>query len=391
MIGSIDLDTNNHQTLHCDACKDWLRLEHRPFGEIIDEIRIKIDLFPILICPTCNTKYYPYFSKIYLMGIVRIAKEKNKTLFKGKIPNVPKYDICSKFDFKYDPLDCKTIPGLSGGLSKEGFFTPVFFNRKVLDKYLNFDGYRVDIAGNTYGTIHFLNGEDISYGINRNNKMFCWLGDIEKNVPENECHYLLSENISSDHDIASEFYAGQIECKFANYSNEHYLLNQKNKFEQHWNKIYNTSIFKPDETLYELLEELKAPVNWNKKSILSIINSLNGICIEYLNQDSIILALNTDESKLKNKKSLKLLENLIDNNNPKLDASKIMNPFFVLYDFRIILDHRHSKNNEEQKIEFCYKRLNIPVNYDNFEIFYNTLLKEITQSYSKLLEMEPLS
>ena len=104
-----------------------------------------------------------------------------------------------------------------------------------------------------------------------------------------------------------------------------------------------------------------------------------------------MLVLNKDKSKSKNPGSLKLLENLIDNNNPKLDASKIMNPFFVLYDFRIILDHRHSKNNEKQKIESCYERLNIPVNYDNFEIFYNKLLEEITQSYSKLLEMEPLS
>lgn len=46
-----------------------------------------------------------------------------------------------------------------------------------------------------------------------------WLGDIAK-LDINEQHYLCSENINSDHDIASEFYEGQIEVQWAEPSKE---------------------------------------------------------------------------------------------------------------------------------------------------------------------------
>ena len=36
-----------------------------------------------------------------------------------------------------------------------------------------------------------------------------------------------------------------------------------------------------------------------------------------------------------------------------------MKPFFVLYDFRIVLDHKLSKKDAEKTIDFCYKRLGI--------------------------------
>ncbi len=377
------------QTLHCDNCKDWLKLEYKPFDQTIKGIHITIDKIPILVCPSCKSEYQPDWTKFFIMRIIEDSRKKGTTEFVGtkKAKNgTIRYDICPELNFKYDSNDCKVIPGLEGPLSKEGFFTPVFFDRKVLHKYLSFDEYRVDIAGNTYGTIFFANGNDLSYGINRNGKVFCWLGDIEENVPEKERLYLLSENIESDHDVASEFYAASREAEFADYSNENKLLNERSVFDQTWNDKYSSKIFRYDKHIYDILEDLIRPVNWNKKGVIHVFNSINKVCIESLCRDAIIDVIKKKKPDFdaKNMGGLKLMEKLIEVTHPKLNAKEIMKPFFVLYDFRLVLDHDYTEEEEKKKLDFCYERLGIPKDYKRFEKIYDKLLEDLTKSYSKI-------
>lgn len=80
---------------------------------------------------------------------------------------------------------------------------------------------------------------------------------------------------------------------------------------------------------------------------------------------------------------LKLLEKWLQLRTQKLNARDVMKPFFVLYDFRIVLDHRMSAAEAKEKIDFCYERLNI--NKDrNFEKLYNKIIEGITKSYSTI-------
>jgi len=343
---------------------------------------------PVLACPGCGEEYQTDWAKLaFIPWAIEEAKKRGKPEFRGgmKRASQRRYDICKDLNFKYDANDCKCIPGLQLQLAKEGFFTPVFFNRKVLHKYLSFDEYRVDIAGNTHGTIFFPDERSLSYGINRNGKMFCWLGDIEDEVPENERLYLLSENIESDHDVASELYASNIEAKFADYSNEHKLLNARSAFDQAWNDKYSSKIFRYEKNIYYILEDLTRPVNWNKKGVIHVFNSINKVCVESLYKDSIIEALKKKKPDFdpKGMGELKLMEKLIDVTHPELGAKEIMKPFFVLYDFRLVLDHDYTEEEEKKKLDFCYERLGITKDYKNFERFYDKLMEELTESYSK--------
>lgn len=377
-----------HQTLHCSNCDDWLLLEYKPFDKTVQGIRIITDELPLLVCPSCKSEFQPDWTKFFIRWVVDESKKRGTKEFRGTKKNADfRYDICSELNFEYDSNDCKIIPGLESQFAKEGFFTPVFFDRKVLHKYLSFDEYRVDIAGNTYGTIHFPNGYYLNYGVNRNGKVFCWLGDIEEKAPEKERLYLLSENIKSDHDVASEFYAASREAEFADYSNENKLLNARSAFDQFWNAEYSSKIFRYDKNIYYILDDLVRPVNWNKKGVLHVFNSLNKVCIESMSRDAIIGVIQKKKPKFdaKNTRALKLLEKLIEIENAKLDAKKIMNSFFVLYDFRLILVHDYQEEEERKKLDFCYERLGLSKDYKNFENIYDKLLKDLTKSYSEII------
>ena len=376
------------QTLHCNNCNDWLRLEYKPFNETVDGIRIVMQEMPILICPSCKSEFQPDWTKLFIMRIVKDSKVRKINgikLTKRAKNGTVRYDICPELKFKYDSNDCKIIPGLEGPLSKAGFFTPVFFDKKVLHKYLSFDEYDVHVAGNTYGTIYFKDGNYLSYGINRNGKLFCWLGDIEEAVPEAERYYLLSENVESDHDVASEFYAAQREAVFTELSSESMMLEQRSRFEVACKNKDGFKIFDYEKDKYKLLGEITRPVNWNEQGVTYIINSLTKLCIESIDSKNLRIQIKKldDSIDLKDVKSIKLLEKWIELRIKHLDASEITKPFFVLYDFRIILDHKMSESEIKKILESCYKRLGITTS-ENFETLYDKLIKEIIKSYSKL-------
>lgn len=377
------------QTLHCNNCSSWLRIKFKPFDEVIEGIKIIIPDMPILVCPDCDTEYKTDFEINILIYSIQELKKHGKKIFNRplEIMSHHRYPICEKYDFKYDANDCRWIPGLANGFAKVGFFTPIFFNRKVLHKYLSFDEYRIDITGNTSGRIFFDNGDSLDYGINRNDKMFCWLGDIEENIPEKEIQYLLSENVESDHDIGSDFYANQIEAEFTDYSDEAKLFNIRSKFDTCWNENYRSKIFQDDENMHTILEDLKRPVNWNKQGVLHVFNFMNKICNEAMCKDAIIDVIKKKKCDFNDEKmgSIKLLEKLIEIKDPKRNAKEIMKFFFILNDFRNMLNHYDNEENKKKKLDYCYERLKIPNDYTNFEKLYEQLMKGLTNSYSKII------
>ena len=376
---------DEHQTIHC-VCGDWLKLEYRQLNQDIDGVQMILADAPILICPACKSEFLPDLLRILLKDNAEKGKKMNmkKPVFRGGFPTSSRdgrFELCKDVSFRYDSNDCRYISGLFSQCAIMGFFTPVFFNKRVLHKYMAFDEYRVDMASNTYGTI-FHDDWQISFGINRNDKVFVWLGDLDE-IPSSEQSYFLSENIESDHDVGSEFYAATREAEFTDFSNENKLLNERSNFDKSCNDL-GVKIFRYEKDTYEVLGDLIRPVNWNEQGIIHVINTLNKLCVESINNDS----LKQDIKKLNksidttNWGSMKLMQKWIELHCSDIDSKEIMKPFFVLYDFRIVFDHEMKKQDEEEKLDFCYERLGIT--NKNYESLYDEIVKQMTDSYNKL-------
>lgn len=67
----------------------------------------------------------------------------------------------------------------------------------------------------------------------------------------------------------------------------------------------------------------------------------------------------------------------------KLNAQDVMKPFFVLYDFRLFLDHEMSDAKAKEIINSCYDRLDINEE-KNFEKLYDKIINGLTKSYSTI-------
>jgi len=210
------------QRIFCDACGSHMDLVFSVFGEEVTGVHIHIENLPFLRCEKCNLDYLPEDSRFAIIYIHEQA-----TKHKEKRANVKRRKTNQNFGytevpFLYDSDDYKYIPGLKRSHS-EGFLTPVFFNREVLVKYDASPVYRLSFASRTYGEIRRGDDYSISFGVNKNGKVFMWLGDIAT-LPESEQYYLRSENVESDHSIGSEFYDGQIECIFTDKTPEDQLF-----------------------------------------------------------------------------------------------------------------------------------------------------------------------
>ena len=378
-----DLDLEKLQTLDCSNCNECLFLKIDRFEQLIDGIQVKFAELPILICPKCGKRHLSQKSRF----IIKCAIEKSKKEFKDKFVSdrhtlVKRYGLCKKVDFKYDATDYEYIPGLMRQWN-DGFLTPVFFRKKILHKFLSDDEYTVIFGSDTYGTIH-TSEEDISFGITRNDKVIVWLGDLNE-ISLNEQHYFRSFNVTSDHDICSEFYQGQIEAKFTEQSQERKLLTIKGKFELDCKTKWNVKISRYEDNVDETLSQLHRPVLWNEQNVMFVINSLNKITNESFNTIGIKKEIEKFDVDFRTKElgSMKLLQKLIQLKFPELDAGRIMKPFFVLNDFRIVLDHKI--DNPEEILDSCYERMEVIEN-KNFEILYDALFKEMIISYAKLNE-----
>jgi hypothetical protein len=85
-----------------------------------------------------------------------------------------------------------------------------------------------------------------------------------------------------------------------------------------------------------------------------------------------------------NMKGLKLLQRWIGTAYC-LDAPLVMRPFFVLYDFRIVMAHLIAADSSESMLASCYERMSIPEAKRDFESLYDALVGELIRSYEQLL------
>ena len=221
-------------------------------------------------------------------------------------------------------------------------------------------------------------------GINENNKVFMWLGDIIALSLE-EQFYLRSENIPSDHSISSEFYEAQIEVVWANSSAEKTLLKKRLEFNENVRNIYGLSVAQLDtETLRIAHKIQKLLVNTND-AFQDLIIPLNELLVESINNKAIKTVLKTSHpelsSEIKDKKGIKLFQLWLKKNTTDIDVNIEICPLYVLYDLRLVAAHLYSDESRKELLQSCCKRLDLDENENDYVIIANRLIEKLSTMY----------
>ncbi|WP_335562876.1 hypothetical protein [Neobacillus vireti] len=350
--------------------------------------------FPILKCPDCYTEYNSELAeKIIKVWLSNLDSDDTRN-FPMQFDFIKIRDwftqnetyLSTEIDFIFDKDDYYFIPGLVSPFDS-GFLTPVFFNIEVLLKYTHHPMYSVELGADTYGNIYKENEVIISFGINRNGKVIMWLGDIGR-LDIDEQHYLRSENIESDHDIASEFYEGQIEVKWAIPSLKNQLFKKRLELHEKTNQLYSISITQLEPEAFKAAANIAKPIVNTEKAFADVIIPMNMVFVESINSKEIKkdLKRNFSDINLDGFGSNKLFQIWIEKRFTNLNASEIASPFFILYDLRVAMAHLQSTEKVEQLLTSSCERLGLESSCRDYIKIYETLLERFINTYNKLLE-----
>ena len=372
------------QRIYCEKCSEHLDLSFSNFEDDVSGVHISLIGLPVLVCPSCNSTYLPDRSRYAVIELHRQAVEKKSNLVNVQRSKTVRNFGFTSISFQYDSDDYNYIPGLTREFN-EGFLTPVFFNKEVLIKYDVHPSYRVTFASRTYGNIRQGEDFDIPFGINRNGRLVMWLGDIAR-LPENEQYYLRSENVLSDHSIGSEFYDGQIECKFTDRPPEDQLFEQRSLLLEACFSRFGEKLAHLEKEVLELAISIRRPVIDTISERRNVADALNKVYLESLDNaalERVLVKLGQNAAKLG---SLKRLQKLAETIAPSEDIAGTISPLYVLYDFRVAYSHLGSEEGQEEKLRFVRERLGLEEGADLFAI-YDTLVPALRGAFLKLTEV----
>lgn len=372
------------QTIYCDGCQAHLDLDYTTFDEMVSGIHVRIVGLPVLRCMDCSKDHLPDLSRLAIIEKHREAVQQGGLSVKVTRRKSTRTFEFTDVPFQYDPDDYLYIPGLYREWS-EGFLNPVFFNREVLLKYDTHPKYAIRFASRTYGDID--TGESyIPFGINKHGRVVMWLGDIAK-LPKPEQYYLCSENVPSDHSIGSEFYDGQIECKFTDLPPEDELFKARSSFVESVFKLAGKKIAHLDKEVVDLTASFNAPVIDTDKERRHVADTLNKIYLESFDNGALgdlLKDLGGDPAKLGSLKRLQgVMEGWADG---RYNVPAILRPLYVLYDLRVAYSHLTSADSATEILEKVINRLGLSDTATLSEI-YDRLIVQLTKSFSDLREI----
>ncbi len=372
-----DLSPRPPQRMHCTSCSTYLDLDYRDFTETVRGVSMAVRALPTLVCPRCARTYLPDRSAVSIAKLSLDAQQAGHAhvdLTRNKI--VKQFGFTS-IAFIYDADDYYYMPGLLRP-SEPGFLTPVFFNRTVLTKFDHLEEYTLRFASRTYGSV-YTDDMSIDFGINPNDKVIFWLGDIAQ-LPLREQHYLRSENVPSDHRLGSAFYEAQIECTPAPGTEEDALLAARFEFLRAAETYFGQSISHLDAELLDAIRDFYPPATFTGRDHKRLSQVLNQLCVESLDSSALKSlqkdrAIHDDSSG-----SLKRLQALLASEFSSLDAGATLAPFFVTYDLRLAHAHLTSQTRSAELLTSVTQRLELDVGCD-FSRIYVELLARLTAAY----------
>lgn len=374
------------QRLYCGDCEKLMDLVFVDFQAEVTGVHIKVEGLPFLQCSQCNREYWPERSRISVIKLHERAFKSNSNKIQIKRNKITESFGFTSIPFDYDPDDYFYIPGLYRARNT-GFLAPVFFKRAVLLKYDTRPDYRLKFVSKTYGSIiNDTKGFEIPFGINRNNLAVMWLGDIA-NLPEAEQYYLKSENVASDHCIASEFYEGQLECVFTERSSEDTLFKVRSEFIEAVFSKHSRQIAQLGEEVLSRALDFNEPIIETAKERRHISSTLNEIHVESLNAKNLkALAKEAGVQNIKGLRGLKLMQKWLEACFPEENTQQLMLPFFVLYDMRLANSHMNSRETKEARTRSILERLELALETDFIET-YCRVRDQLITSYKTLTKL----
>jgi hypothetical protein len=283
--------------LKCPKCGEFRYIEYEGVRFEDDKVKrgfgVKI---PFFFCRSCGGRESILPEEQFLKFKADILPAINegefidmslKYIF-SKLDPDRKFRHFDHLEFQYDPRDHYIIPGLYREWD-DGYLTPVFFNRDLLLYYNGHPDYSVKLTSFSSGNIYF-KGEAMfehGFGINRNGKIFKWLGDLDKDFKDESMKSHLkrfqASNVPSDHDIASKFYLSESPFSpsdvFQSSDNETKLFSLKNDFNLEMQNKFGVEFTKVD--IEQLAEYYKSPVMEDRDQIFSSYLSLNKYFVQY--------------------------------------------------------------------------------------------------------------
>lgn len=376
----------------CEKCGGLCELSNEDVDVVIDNRVMHFKGLLMLTCTKCKRSCLPFHTKQMIDGCYKIMIEQGhyegEQRYKGYRQ---KFDYCKSVDLLYDHRDYFNIPGLcfDEEHSVEGFLTPVYFTNKVLLYFLQDPDYSVRLGAETYGYLSFKDEWGIPFGINRNNRVVFWLGDLD-GIDEHTLNIMKPHNVDSDHQlIVSEFYAGQMCCIWSEPNKEIRLCGQRDT-------LYNTILSQYGFSLFHLEDEIQQqkrgyvkPVVFSERSIEPTINMLHKVLIEGVNipefQKLYLKITSSPNAKYKEWKSIKLYEALLENIISKDDdVREIIAPLYLLNDFRQYYDHLLPTSKKDEiknniSASLCIK------SFDDTSAIYQELLKRLALLFEYLI------
>lgn len=383
-------------SLKC-SCKGKLHLELLERKQKKDKNNYIWVNCPTLVCSNCSNQYWAYQVEEICDSVIKncfseqqeVQKEENTFYLDfNKIKNRYNVDkfISTKVGYIYDRDDYYYIPGLIRPWNI-GQLTPVFFNVEVLLKYMHHPNYSIDFGADTYGQIYKNNEHMISFGINENNKIIMWLGDIN-NLPIDEQYYLRSENIISDHSIASEFYEAQIQVIWAEPSSIKKVFKSRLEFNENVMKSYGIKITQLDAETVALLKNIHMPIVNTEKEFSNIIIAMNNLFVESIATKEIKKYFKKHHPNIdvKEKKGIKIYQEWLNIYVNDVDINKYICPLYVLYDLRVAMAHLHSSESKESTLNSCCKRLGLNENERDYSKIFSVLVDKLSEMYEIYLK-----
>ncbi|SMP64386.1 hypothetical protein [Anoxynatronum buryatiense] len=388
------IDENMELTLHeCRECNNLMELCFDPYTILLEGKYINIDRFPQMKCVKCGSKQLTEKSKkviVYLHD--ELMKSNKDRVFSNHRHLDKRYPFCTQYDFKYDYEDYENIPGLTA-LTGDGFLTPVFFDKKALIYFMHDPDYELNLFSETYGNLTYKESFTISFGINTNNRVVMWLGDLDK-LNEETLSYLKIHNIDSDHKIVeSEFYLAQLCCIFSDPIIEKRLINLRNKFYDLMKLKFSMDLNHLDDEVIAVLDDIRKPITFNSMEVKPVISALHKILIEAISIERLKefykSNCTTPNKNFNNWGSVKFIEFILlfISRKDKLDdeMKEMISPLYILNDLRILYFHILSNEKQERIKENIVNSLGIN-SLDDTETLHINLVDKLYRLYRTLVD-----
>jgi len=351
----------------CSKCNVWLRLELGS-DRIVDGRRVA-GTVPVLVCPECSRETVPEVVR----RAARASRGRDAELFPPR-----RFGLCGEMGFRYSSVDWDVIPLLRQSEHEpDGYCAPVFFDQRALLKYMVRPEYAMDYVRDG-GVVRFADGSSLKYGINRSGRMVCWLGELDR-IPEQEQHYLLSDNLESDHDVASGLYRDRLGLP-KEPSKEQRLAGAFHDATGALQGILLHPLWKLHHKEVQTLHSLARPVVWSE-FVSYAVNGLNKIFVESIDLDFLhaeLKRLKVRPSNPNNK--IDCVEDLVGARFGVCDGLDL-SPFDDLRVWRNTMDHV-SKDERGAKDDWARIR-EMPQNPE-YEERYDDILDGLVEAYERI-------